>query len=74
MKSKYEQNNFAVFQGNLFSDDSWKCCIELHTKSKRIANKYEFLEEEESSELTDIHAIKENLLENAKKIFDEHQK
>ena len=143
MKSKYEQNHFAVFQGNLFFADSQKCCIELHTKSKRIAKKYEFLEKEESyhklvspyelseyylqrfeakyhektvcilrgddryvdieagagfspddmnslgfvqvekyvfektvrtSELTDIHATKENLLENAKKIFDEHQK
>lgn len=42
MKSKYEHEHFAVFQGNLFSSDTWKCCIELHTKSKRNAKKYDF--------------------------------
>lgn len=140
MKSKYEHEHFAVFQGNLFSSDTWKGYIELHTKSKRIAKKYDFIEENgafhklvspyelteyylqrfeakyqgktvcilrgddryvdieagagfspdslgfvqvekyvfektvRTSELTDIHAKKENLLEEAKKIFDEHQK
>lgn len=36
--------------------------------------KYVFEKNVRTSELTDIHATKENLLENAKKIFDEHQK
>lgn len=140
MKSKYEHEHFAVFQGNLFSSDTWKGYIELHTKSKRIAKKYDFIEENgafhklvspyelteyylqsfeakyqgktvyiwrgndknvdieagtgfspdslgfvqvekyvfektvRTSELTDIHAKKEDLLEEAKKIFDEFRK
>lgn len=39
-----------------------------------LVEKYVFEKTVRTSELTDIHATKENLLENAKKIFDEHQK
>lgn len=48
MKSKYEHEYFAVYQGIKFSSYPRKGYIELHTKSKRIAKKYGFLEENEA--------------------------
>ena len=48
MKTKYEPDFFAVFQGNLFSASPRKGYVKLITKSKRIVKKYEFLEEDDA--------------------------